>query len=157
MTFSFKEDKGNLKAISDIKNIDRRMKKAIDVGQQFAGRSLVQRAEDDILRTDNKTGREYFIKDKNTGRTRRHRASARGETHANLTGDTRSSLSFQKHGVSGLDFGYGVSTPTREKVTDYAKFLEGPTLERVSLQNAIKNETGNINQHFKRAIEEALK
>lgn len=102
-----------------------------------------------------KGGRVYVIRSA-TGRKRRHRASAPGETHANLTGKLRKSIGF-KVNPNQLEFGYGVES--KEAAPDYAAGVEFGTKNmaaRPSLQNGIKSERRNFQNNFEREIGKRL-
>lgn len=78
-------------------------------------------------------------------RTKRHQASAPGETHANLTGRAIRSLSWKVHGWYRADFGYGISTGKSSRAPYYVKYLEygtprGQMEPRPTLANAIAGE-----------------
>lgn len=156
MTVKFIKNSGNKKVIGKITGLENLTKRGIRQGMFKSGKSLVGRASSEILRKP-KSGRVYIIRD-SLGRRRRHVASAPGETHANLTGQTRRSLGFQLHGTRQLEFGYGVSTG--KSGSDWAEFLEFGTRRmkpRPSLQNAIRNQQGTMVQHFQAEIEQQLR
>lgn len=171
MTAKFKASAKNDKTTKKIRNIERSINIGIKRAFNKSGLALINSAENEILNGP-KTGRKYTLGEnirKYTKRTRskkpgrklrkkerEHTSSARGESHAEITGQTRKSLSFQEHGVTDLEFGYGVSSPTRGEESAHGKFLENE-LGRTTLLNAIRDEAGNIAQHFEREIEEALK
>lgn len=146
----FTKIRGSDRVIAKITGIVGLTRKGMRQGMFQSGRGLISRANTEILRKP-KSGRTYIIRDR-SGRRRRHVASAPGETHANLSGDTRKSMGYQLHGTSELEFGYGVSSG--KKAPDYAGFLENT---RPSLQNAIRSEQGNMVRHFENGIEDALK
>ena len=111
-----------------------------------AGDDLKAEADRAVLANDKK-GRLYIIK--RGGRRRKHRASAPGQSHANLSGALRRSIGWKVRGRD-LEFGYGV---TRVKVP-YASFLEDGTSRmqpRPTLANAVKAMTRNIEQHLEGA------
>ncbi len=113
-------------------------------------------ADNAILgRTEVKRGRLYRI----PGRRRLHRASAPGQSHANLTGRLRRSIGWRVRNASQLEFGYGADKQT----TDYAPFVEngirrdgGPTA-RPSLRNAINAERRNTIREIQRHAGIALR
>lgn len=103
------------------------------------GRHLTREANREILK-GRKTGRVYIFRSP-SGRRRRHRASAPGETHANLTGALRKSIGWKMTGARGGDFGYGVAGGSRT-APPYAGAIEfgrddGTIAPRPSLLNAI--------------------
>lgn len=131
---SFREDPGNRKAHLHIANTDKLTKRAIRQGFYKVGKLLAASASKDILAKD-KTGRLYLIR---RGKVvRRHRASAKGETFANLSGAARRTLGFDVKGGSELVFGF-----RKDQKTFYTKILE-TSLNRPALGNAVKKEQGN--------------
>lgn len=145
MTAKFIVGPGNKRVIEKIIGLDNAIKQGIRQGMFDSGHTLIKSASTEILRKP-KSGRTYLIMNK-SGRRRRHVASAPGETHANLTGAARRSLSFQIQGVTSLEFGYGVSAG--KDAPDYVEKLEST---RPSLQNAIRDEQQTMLQHFERDI-----
>ena len=133
------------RVIKKLIGLDNLVKQGIRQGMFDSGHGLIKSASTEILRKP-KSGRTYIIRDK-SGRKRRHVASAPGETHANLTGAARRSLSFQLQGVTSFEFGYGVSAGTN--APDYVAELEET---RPSLQNAIKDQRAQMVQHLERQI-----
>ena len=156
MTVRFIKGSGNRLVIGKIAGIERLTKRGMRQAMFRVGQGLVQQASTEIIRKP-KSGRTYKIRTR-SGRRRRHVASAPGETHANLTGAARRSLSFQLHGTSQIEFGYGASAGT--DAPDYVGFLEFGTRKmkaRPSLQNAIRAEEARIVQHFEREIRKQFK
>lgn len=133
------------RVIKEIIGLDNLTKQGINQGMSDSGNALIKRASTEILRKP-KSGRTYFIRNKR-GRRRKHVASAPGETHANLTGATRRSLSFKLKDATSFDFGYGVSGGN--VAPEYAAQLEST---RPSLQNAVKDQEQKMVQHFERQI-----
>lgn len=100
-----------------------------------------------------KTGRVYIIRGP-SGRRRRHRASAPGETHANRTGALRRGLSWKVHGHRRMEFGYGITPSDRSPV--YASFVELGTRRmaaRPTLANAINALQRNVARDFATAMD----
>ncbi len=158
MTVRFISASGNRGVFGKIEGLGALTKKGIRQGMFKSGKSLIARASSEILRKP-KSGRTYIIVDR-AGRRRRHVASAPGETHANITGETRRSLSYQLHGTSQLEFGYGVSQG--KTASDWAEELEfGPSGDskaaRPSLQNALRHQTGSTVQHFQAEINKQMR
>jgi len=116
----FTASRGNDRVFGQIEGLEKATKRGLRQSMARVGQALISSANQEILHGV-KTGRTYIRRDKR-GRGRRHLASAPGETHANATGDLRRSLSYQKHGTSSLEFGYGVSAG--KPVPDYASFVE---------------------------------
>ena len=155
MTVKFIKSSGNRFVIGKLVGIEKLAKRGARQAMFKSGQGLIKNASTEILRKP-KSGKTYIVRSK-SGRKRRHVASKAFETHANLTGATRRSLSFQLHGTSQLEFGYGVSAG--KDVPDYARDLELGRINepRPSLQNAIRAETSNIIQHFEREIRKQFK
>jgi hypothetical protein len=117
------------------------------------GRDLKRKTNADILDKTTKTGHIYYYKSK-SGRRLKHRASAPGQTHANLTGALRRSIGWKVHGTDHLEFGYGLTRPT----TAYARRIEfggmdarGTMIEeRPSLRNNIAKI--DVVSYFDRAV-----
>lgn len=135
-----------------MRGIRRATQRGIRRGWFDLARDLKATANAEILRKP-KGGRVYLVKTR-TGR-RRHVASAPGETHANLKGRLRRSLSWKVRGTDSMDFGYGVSTTSRNEAPPYAPHVEFGTrrmAERPSLENAITATQREAEQNFERAI-----
>jgi len=92
MTVNFTENRQNNKVFGIIKDIPKLTKQGLRRGMFKAGHGLIGEASRQILKGD-KTGIVYIRRDR-AGRRRRHQSSAPGETHANLSGTLRKSLSF---------------------------------------------------------------
>jgi len=135
----------NARVIKKLIGLENRTKQGIRQGMFDSGHALIESAGTEILRRP-KSGRTYIIRDK-LGRRRKHIASAPGETHANLTGAARKSLSFQLKGTTELEYGYGVSSS--KTAPDYVEKLEET---RPSLQNSIKDKQAVMVQHIERQI-----
>ena len=98
-----------------------------------------------------KTGRMYRY------RGSPHRASAPGETHANLSGAALRSLSWKVHGSASADFGYGVSVTARNAAPPYVDALEYGRLDglmapRPTLQNELDHVSAKAQGHFNDAL-----
>ena len=156
MTARFIKASGNRSVIGKIVGIEKLTKQGMRQAMFKSGQGLIRQASTEIIRKP-KGGQTYIIRTR-SGRRRRHVASAPGETHANITGETRKALSFQLHGTSQIEFGYGVSAGT--KPSDWAGFLELGTKNmkpRPSVQNAIRAEQSRMVQHFEREIRKQFK
>ena len=153
---TFKENRQNSKVFGIIEDIPELTRKGLRQGMFKVGHSLISVANREILKGD-KTGIVYIRRDK-AGRRRRHQSSAAGQTHANLTGTLRRSLSFQLRGSSEIEFGYGVSSG--KEAPEYASFVEFGTTKmkaRPSLLNALNSEQKNMTQYFEGGILKVLK
>ncbi|KKN52109.1 hypothetical protein LCGC14_0615830 [marine sediment metagenome] len=111
----------------------------------------LKRSTDREILYGSKSGRLYRFK----GRV--HKSSAPGETHADLTGKARRSLSWKVHGSKGADFGYGVSVSARNAAPDYVDDLEfgtpgGQMAPRPTLGNAVDSIGSKAQSHFDDAL-----
>ncbi len=156
MTVKFIKGRQNERVFGRIEGIEKLTKRGLRQGMFRAGQTLRSEANRAIL-NDPKTGIIYVRKIAG-GRRRRHRSSAPGETHANLTGTLRKSLSFQLRGSKEIEFGYGVSSG--KVAPEYAGAIEFGTTRmkaRPTLKNALNSQQGNLTQHFERETMKALK
>jgi len=149
MATGFKLDPKDRRVIKVLLGLENRTKQGLRQGMSDSGNALIKSASDAILSKE-KFGKTYFIRDK-LGRRRRHVASAPGETHANLTGATRRSLSFQIEGSTSFEFGYGISAS--KDAPEYAEELERT---RPSLKIAIEKNLGITVQHLEKNINDAI-
>ena len=120
-----------------------------------SGKQLKSTANEEILH-GKKSGRIYKVRSR-SGRVRRHRSSAPGETHANLTGATRRSLSWKVRGHKQLTFGYGI---VRGDAPVYARRLEkggGKLAARPTLANSLQANRRNIQNNLERRAEHIFK
>jgi len=150
----FKSDRKNTKAYAEIGDIEGGTRRAIRQTWFALGRDLKAEANAEILRKP-KSGKIYILRAKKSGRLRRHIASAPGETHANMRGKLRRSLSWVVHGTSSMEFGYGFSTTPRNAAPVYDQFVEFGTKNmkpRPSLKNAITAVEGRTENHFVKAM-----
>ncbi len=143
-----------------MRNMRRTAKRGMLSGWIQLGESLKRDANKEILRHP-KSGRLYRVRAGRSGRgrLRNHRASAPGETHANITGRVRRSLSWKTSGFDEMTFGYGVGSNKQGLPPDYAKDLEFGTKRtkaRPSLQNAIKGNIRNAQTYFGIEIKRAI-
>lgn len=148
MTIRFIEAKPNEKAIRELAHTKKSLDRAIRLAWFALGKDLKSEANREILHGQ-KSGRVYVIRQRGGGR-RRHRASAPGQTHANLTGRLRRSVSYLTHGTDSMSFGYGVSV-SGARAPKYAPFVEFGTRRmaaRPSLENAINAVQRQGMQHF---------
>jgi len=149
MTFEVKLAKGNDVFDRSIRHISPDMKSGIRAGFFKVGSQLRYTARQQML--EKKTGRLYRI----SGRSRRLRASAPGESPASRTGRLRRSIGYQVSGDS-MQFGAG----GRGSGVNYANFLEKgtPNMEaRPLLLNAVTKNESKIETLFNDGINEKLK
>ena len=143
------EGPGNRKAfqsaIDAVRNHERGIRKAFfRIGKDHTDELNRQMLEKD------KEGRIYITRTR-TGRRRRHRASAPGQTAANRTGRMRKGRGFQLKGAEQLEFGI--------RGAPYAAFLERGTRRmeaRPSLRNTVNALKRNTDLHFIKALEREL-
>ena len=137
------------KMVVSVPATERQLRHALfDVGDQFK-----RNANKEILHGQ-KTGRVYVRRIRG-GRTRKHRASAPGETHANLTGELRRSIGWKVSGSRRLLFGYGIT----QDAPKYARAIEQGSKtvkKRPSLKNAIEAERRNTMNSIERAAKKAF-
>lgn len=155
MSIRVKSDRGNERTFARLDRTREFTRRSIRQAWFQLGRDLRAEANREILRRP-KSGRTYFIRTRG-GRRRRHVASAPGETHANLSGALRRSLSWKVRGTDSMDFGYGVSGAG---APEYASFVEFGTRRmdpRPSLENAIDALQANAQQHFEAAMDRAFR
>lgn len=146
---AIKIDRLSRKAVLKINNLKKLTKHQVEFAAWVSARGLLSATSKEILRKP-KSGRTYIREDR-LGRRRRHIASAPGETHANMTGALRRSLSF-KISPAKIEFGYGI---TKGDAPEYAKSVEfgmGIVAARPSLSNGIKSERRNMMNNFEREL-----
>lgn len=143
-----KKDPANKKAEFHINNTIVLTKKGIRQGFYNVGKLLKSSANKDILAKD-KTGKVYRIR---RGKViRNHRASAHGQTFANLSGAARRTLGFDVVGSDHLEFGF-----RQNAETFYTKILE-TSLNRPAIGNAVQKEQGNTIMIMERETKKALR
>ncbi len=149
-----KIDRLSRETVLKINTMGRLTKQMVEFAAWDSARGLRSATSVEILRRP-KSGRTYIRRDR-LGRRRRHVASAPGETHANMSGRLRRSLSFRVNSRE-IEFGYGV---TDGSAPDYAGFVEFGTKrmkERPSLRNGIAGERRNMMNNFEREIKVGLR
>jgi len=149
----FTADRRNDRTHKIINTITPRMQKSIREAWFGLGRDLNKEANKEIKRKP-KAGRVYFIRVRGT-RRRRHVASAPGESHANLSGRLRRSISWKVHGHDKMDFGYGFSTTASNRAPNYDIFVEDgtPNMDpRPSIENAVRKIQRTTSDHFQKAM-----
>lgn len=140
---------GNKRAFQSIEDIRRNNVRAIRQAYFKIGKDHTVELSRQMLAKD-KQGRIY-IRTGPSGRRRRHRASAEGQTAANRTGNMRRNRGFQLRGSEQLEFGI--------RDTPYAAFLERGTRNmrpRPSLGNTVKALQKDTDNHFKRQLKREL-
>jgi hypothetical protein len=148
------EGSENYKHYEALTSIEKKAGHAVRMAFRKYGNTLMKVAIADIKDKSAKTGQTYFVKVNQDGTKRkrgrrRHRASALGETHANLSGTLLRSMGWNLVGDT-ISFGYGVSGRGKE-VPDYAEYVEflggqEDKPNRPTLQNTIsKTEVDAIN------------
>ena len=146
-------DPSSRRVMMNIKNIHKLTESAVKKAAYTSSRGLMKTTEKEILRKP-KGGQVYYFRDR-FGRRRRHVASAPGETHANMTGKLRRSLSF-KVNPNQIEFGYGVDKNDAPFYGEFVEFGTSKMAPRPSLLNGINAERRNFQNNFEREIEAAL-
>lgn len=151
MSIKLKADTRNQKIFINISNIDNVTRRGLRQGLFQYGHDLKRTASKQILKKP-KGGRTYRVK--RGSRTINHRASAPGESPANLTGKYRRSIGFKIRGALQMLFGAGNSS------VPYAKWLERGTSKmkpRPGLGNAVKATERNGINYIRNNLERSLK
>jgi hypothetical protein len=154
---------GNKKVFREINRIRPKARMAIRNAWFDIGKDLKNEANTEIKRKP-KGGKTYYIRMK-SGNYRRHVASAPGETHANLSGALRKSVSWKVHGYYRMDFGYGFATGPSSRAPEYDHVIEDgfefkdgrKILARPSIGNAVKKIQRNATNEFHRQIAREFK
>ncbi len=144
-----KIDRQSLKTVLKINTMGRLTERQVKSAARVSARGLLSATSQEILRKP-KGGRTYIIRDRR-GRRRRHVASAPGETHANMSGRLRRSLSFRANSAE-IEFGYGVTDGSAPKYAGFVEFGTKRMEARPSLQNGISSERRNMMNNFEREI-----
>ncbi len=137
-------DPKNRKAEIQIKGSAKATRKGIRAAFYYLGRDLKATANKNILAKP-RSGREEVF------RGRKRRASVRGESFANRSGDARKKLGFFTQGSDRMEFGF-----RQDAATLYTKTLE-TELDRPTLKIAVDANNRNAQVHFEREIERAHK
>ena len=138
---------GNKRSVKSAENIAANTRFGVQRALFFTGKDLQAEFNRQVL-ARNKSGNLYIIRGRK--RKRRHRASAKGETPANITGKYRKGIGFKVRGANELVFGNS---------TEYAGFLELGTSRmkpRPGLANTIKAGERDIIRNLSNGIEKAL-
>jgi len=141
---------GNKKAFKSVRDAPGVTRRAIRQAYFKIGKDHTEELSRQMLEK-NKRGRIY-IRINKAGRRRRHRASAPGQTAANLTGNMRRNRGFQLKGSDQMEFGI--------RDTPYAEFLErgtGKMTARPSLGNTVRALQKNTTNYFARELGLKLK
>lgn len=147
---SIKQDSRNQKVFIQIKRMDEATRRGLRQGFFQYGKDLQKTASRQILAKP-KGGRTYLVRRGKT--TRRHVASAPGESPANLSGAYRKSIGFKIYGSTNMHFGAGSSK------VPYAVFLEKGTSRmkpRPGLGNAVRTTQRNAMRYFRDSIRREL-
>lgn len=146
----FMARRGNEKIFIQINDVDNRTVRGIRQGFFRLGSNLKKELNRQVLAKP-KGGRLYRLRTK-SGRRRNHRASAPGETPANLTGNYRRNIGFQLKGTSELEFGIRDGAP-------YAEFLEEGTprmAARPGVTNAVQEGQRNAQLFLESSLNNEL-
>lgn len=123
----------------------------------------MQRSTIKEIKTGNKTGKVYKnikiqrAKGKIVTR-KRHQSSAPGESHADLSGNLRRSLSWKVYGATGSDFGYGVSVTAANAAPPYSEAIEyGYEPRNLKPRPTLRNELKHLNSKAQVYFNQSLK
>jgi hypothetical protein len=134
----------NLRAYNTLSKLEHNTREGMRKALYFIGRRVTRDARRYIL-DKNKTGRVYLVRINN--RLKRHQASARYESPANLTGGLQRSLNFLVKGYDEVEIGANVF---------YAGKLE-KIMDRPYLIKAINANDRYITEMFSKEITNALR
>lgn len=140
--------RGNQKVFAELASIEEGTRKAIRQAWFALGKDLERQARAEARRRP-KSGRTYVIRIR--GRIRRHRASAPGESHANITRELIDSVGWKVHGTDSMVFGYGITSGAPR----WAPFVEMGTRNmdaRPTLENAIDAIQGTAEERWQEAM-----
>ena len=144
-----KEGSNNREIFLSLENIEENTRRGIRAGFFRLGPLLRDELRKEVIKK-NKTGRIYPAGKTKTGRQRRHRASAPGETPANRTGNYRRNIGYQLHGSERMEFGVRDGAP-------YAEILENKDkLDRPGIGNAVKAKEKDAQRVFESSLENNL-
>ena len=154
----FEADIHNSKPFMKLQRLRTKSQKAIRASWFELGRDLKKEANTEILRKP-KGGKTYIIRSK-SGRTKRHVSSKPGETHANLTGKLRRSISWKIQGYKRMEFGYGFATNSSNRapvydfvIEDGFSFKDGRKIKpRPSIENAVNKIKRNTKSQFQKQM-----
>jgi len=145
------EASSNKDILLSLENIDENTRQGIRQGFFRLGRLLQMNLRKEVIKR-NRTGRIYRNGRTKTGRLRRHRASAAGETPANRSGNYRKNIGFQIKGSETMEFGIRDGAP-------YAEFLEDGTKKmdaRPGVGNTVKSTEKDAQRFFDSSLEAEL-
>lgn len=154
----FEADIHNSKPFMKLQRLRPKAAKAIRASWFELGRDLKKEANTEILRRP-KGGKTYIVRTK-SGRTKRHTASKPGETHANLSGKLRRSISWKIHSYKRMEFGYGFATNSSNRapvydfvIEDGYRFKDGRVIKpRPSIENAVNKVKRNTKKQFQKQM-----
>ena len=141
------------KAFISLTNIDRRTARGIRQGFFKLGQALQSKSSSNILDKSQKSGLVYIRVD-SAGRRRRHRSSAAGETHANMTGKLRRARGWKVKGAESLTFQYGADgrvPPPYDGAIEFGR-KDGSIEARPSLRNTIEELDKDAENYFEEDI-----
>ena len=138
IVLTVQSSRGNKRQLATLARTEELVRHSVRHAFFELGKNLKFEANREILHKP-KTGRTYIIRTPD-GRRRRHVASSPGETHANMSGRLRRSISWKVFGEDSMVFGYGVSVTGKNAAPKYDEYVEFGTRKmgaRPSLENAI--------------------
>jgi len=135
-----------IEKLNALSAISKDMKAGIRFGLYNFADKLRKDIRAEILKK-NKTGRIYNVR---RGKTRRqHRASAKGEAPANLSGNLRASVGYDVKGVD-MSIGYREKSSKGNPVK-YGKRLE-VDLQRNAIEQAINNNASDFKEFVSKGV-----
>ncbi len=142
------EGKNNRQVLLSLENIEENTRRGIRAGFFRLGSLMRANLRRELL-NKNKTGRIYKNVRLRTGGIKRlHRASGRGQTPANLSGNYRKNVGFQIRGSQSMEFGV-------RDGAEYAEFLEDQ-LNRPGVGNTVKATQKQAQNFFESSIQAEL-
>ncbi len=145
------EGSNNREIFLSLENIEENTRRGIRQGFFRLGRLLEKNLRKETIKK-NKTGRLYRNGRTATGRKRRHRASAPGQTPAKRSGNYTKNIGYQIKGSETLEFGI-------RDGADYAKFLEDGTKNmeaRPGIGNTVKDTEKDAQRFFESSLASEL-
>jgi len=152
---TYDDEDGRKVSFREFNDLDDDIQEVLRRGWILYLAAVKKRANTAILKRD-KRGRVYKLKIK--GGYRRHKSSRSPQSHANMHGDLRKSLSWKVVNWHTGRFGYGISTNKSNPAPKYAPWVEGGTRRmrpRPSLHNSVNREKAE--PHWDKAFDKVFR